>query len=214
MTAKKLRIFWCAGFLFCRTGLHYNNISGLVWFMGNGDLWGFIITHKSEWGCMGKNNIFTIKRGKSPFGFMDDYKSPKIPISNPRSPEYVPSFQWVNRKPFLWLWWHKYRRVIFHELFVGIVCGFLILTTLETVDINQGSQLVVIDDWTYCRVRHYRRRDVIRAIMGFMTRFCEKKPPCFCKYTTLFSEIIGNFFDILSKVENSLNITEKQCIIS
>ena len=27
--------------------------TGLVRFMGNGDLWGFIITHKSEWGFMG-----------------------------------------------------------------------------------------------------------------------------------------------------------------
>ncbi len=30
-----------------------NHIPGLVGFMGNGDLWGFIITHKSEWGFMG-----------------------------------------------------------------------------------------------------------------------------------------------------------------
>ena len=28
-------------------------ITGLVGFMGNGDLWGFIISHKSEWGFMG-----------------------------------------------------------------------------------------------------------------------------------------------------------------
>ena len=28
-------------------------MAGLVGFMGNGDLWGFIITHKSEWGFMG-----------------------------------------------------------------------------------------------------------------------------------------------------------------
>ena len=30
-------------------------IAGLVGFMGNGDLWGLIFTHKSEWGFMGMN---------------------------------------------------------------------------------------------------------------------------------------------------------------
>ena len=28
---------------------------GLFRFMGNGDLWGLIFTHKSEWGFMGMN---------------------------------------------------------------------------------------------------------------------------------------------------------------
>ncbi len=38
-------------------------LSGLVGFMGNGDLWGFIITHKSEWGFMGIYGDLWIGRG-------------------------------------------------------------------------------------------------------------------------------------------------------
>ena len=43
-------------------------ISGLVGFMGNGNLWGLIFTHKSEWGFMGIYNILrlSINAHKSP----------------------------------------------------------------------------------------------------------------------------------------------------
>ncbi len=69
---------------------HYRSLitSGLVGLMGNGDLWGFIITHKSEWGFMATNNLgLAINPHKSPFRFMGNYKSP-FPI-NPTSPDYM-----------------------------------------------------------------------------------------------------------------------------
>ncbi len=43
---------------------------GLFRFMGNGDLWGLIFTHKSEWGFMGMNGDLLIFTNKSEWGFM------------------------------------------------------------------------------------------------------------------------------------------------
>ncbi len=57
------------------------NITGLVEFMGNGNLWGLIFTHKSEWG-------FIISSAPA------IHKSPLIPI-NPTSPDIIILQMWV-----------------------------------------------------------------------------------------------------------------------
>ncbi len=56
-------------------------LSGLVGFMGNGDLWGLIFTHKSEWGFMGIYNILRL------WGFMGIYNIVGLSINPNKSGE-------------------------------------------------------------------------------------------------------------------------------